>query len=64
MNKRKLSSIIFNMLLHIAGFFVVYMLMGYLLNDVRSWQNVLLMSVTYGVIVAPLFDFLINKLFA
>jgi hypothetical protein len=61
MNKRKLSSIIFNMLLHIAGFFVVYMLMGYLLNDVRSWQNVLLMSVTYGVIVAPLFDFLINK---
>ena len=49
------------MLLHIAGFFVIYMLMGYLLNDVRTWQNVLLMSVTYGVIVAPLFDFLINK---
>ena len=61
MNKKKLSSILFKMLLHIAGFFVIYMLMGYLLNDVRTWQNVLLMSVTYGVIVAPLFDFLINK---
>ena len=61
MDKKKLTNIIKNMLLHTIGFFAVYMVMGYLLDDVRSWQHVLLMAVTYGVIVAPLFDYLMNR---
>lgn len=61
MEKKKLSRIILKILGHTIGFFAVYILLDRYLTDPKPWLYVLLSAVIYGVIVRPLFDYLMNK---